>query len=117
MSTKRNDLSEYLQEGLRTAMPDVLIENDWDFSLTERKSKVTKSKVVLLKFTENMEPDSQIKLSTLRTLTGIKEKTLKRILAEIETDPDLKSKLESLGVDYITRQEGRTKRGYLIKAA
>ncbi len=117
MSTKRNDLSEYLQKGLRTAMPDVQIENDWDFELTENKGKITKSKVVFLKFAENMEPDTQISVSTLRAHTGMKEKTVKRILSELQTDPGLRSMLESFGVDYITRQEGNTRRGYLIKAA
>ena len=117
MSTKRNDLCEYLQEGLRTAMPDVRMKDDWDFSLTEKKGKVTKSKVVFLKFIENMESDAQISVSTLKVQLGIKEKTMKRILSEVQTDPGLKSVLESFGVDYVTRQEGKTKRGYLVKAA
>jgi hypothetical protein len=117
LSTKRNDLSDYLQEGLRTAMPDVRIKDDWDFSLTKRKGKITKSKVVFLKFIENMEPDTQISVSMLRSQLNLRERTLMGILSDIQTDYEMKQILESRGIVYITRREGSTKRGYLVKAA
>jgi hypothetical protein len=117
LSSRRKDLCEHIRTGLESAMPGVRIKNDWEFALTERKGKVTKSKEVFFKFTENMEPDSKISVSLLRSQLNLRERTLKGILSDIQTDRELKQLLDSRGVEYITRREGSTNRGYLVKAA
>jgi hypothetical protein len=117
LSSRRKDLCEHIQAGLKSAMPGVRILDDWDFLLTEGKKKVTKSKEVFIKFTENMEPDSKISVSLLRSQLNIGERTLKQLLSDIHKDTVFKELLESRGVDYILRQEGSTSRGYLVKAA
>jgi hypothetical protein len=109
-------LNGYLLEGIKASLPGVKIQQDWDFTLTQKRVKVSDAEKALMSSFRCMEQNSRVSRRAVEIDLGISRQKMDEMVSKLKDEKSLlHGAMAAARVQYLTQREGKSLRGYFIR--
>ena len=116
LSSHHGPLNGYLLEGIKASLPGVKIQQDWDFTLTAKRVKVSDAEKALMSSIRCMGQNSRVSRRALEIDLGISRQKMDDMVSKLKDEKSpLHQAMIAAKVQYRIQRDGRSQRGYFIK--